>query len=518
MTLAGTHGISVIGVDGHLVRIEASITHGTPGLHLVGLPDRSLSETRDRVRASILNSDLPWPQRHTTVSLTPAALAKTGSAFDLPIAAALLAATGAVPAIDEHTVFYGELSLDGRVRSVPGVLPAVRAAAAAGFTTAVIPAANAAEGLLVPGITAVAVDRLTAVVSHLCGAAPQAARPFFDPSQWPRHRPSTWPRSAGELANLVIPRLAVRAVEVAAAGGHHLWLRGPIESAATQLAEALPRLLPPLTEQQSLEVTSIYSLVGVPDAEEPLITRAPFQAPQHTVNTAGLIGHPFLHKVVPGAVSLAHHGVLLLEEAPEFSPHVLDALRGPLERGEIEFHTSDGPVRLPAACQIAMTSGPCSCHRRRCTCSSSSSARNLHHRLPHSLLRRIDVIADLPDAGVVTDAPELCEATDVIAARVQAARRRAAARLSGHPWISNHQVPGSALTRSLAATPDGLQLIRDAQQAGQITARDTAPILRVAWTIADLDGADRPGTRQVTDALQLRQVTAAHDAQKGPTL
>lgn len=358
MTVARTHAIALVGIDGHLVDVEACVTHGVPGLHLIGLPDTCVAETRDRVRAAIINSALPWPGRHLTVSLAPAALPKRGSVFDLAIATAALAADGVLPQdACGRTVLLGELGLDGRIRPVHGVLPAVLAAAARGIATVIVPAGNLAEARLVSGITAVGVTSLSDAVACLRGEPPTDPEP-----QSSAPLPRRAPREGGrvDLADVVLPASVRRALEIAAAGGHHLDLIGRPGSGKVLAADLLAGLLPPLTDQQSLEVTAIYSAAGALNLHDPLITRPSVHAPHHTCSRAALLGGGRVAR--PGAVSLAHRGVLLLDDAPEFSSSFLEVLRQPLARRQVEIVNSSGSaVCFPAALQLVLASVPCRC-------------------------------------------------------------------------------------------------------------------------------------------------------------
>ncbi|MCD0448408.1 ATP-binding protein [Actinocorallia sp. API 0066] len=331
MTLARTRSTGLVGVRGYLVDVEAAITSGTPGLHLVGLPDTALSEARDRVRAAIMHSGEEWPVRHVTVALGPAGLPKSGASFDVAIAVAILAAAGVLPAsVCAEPVMIGELGLDGGVRPVPGVLPAVLGAAEAGVRTVVVPRANRPEAELVPGIKVVAVGTLRALLCELRGEPPPLEpEPDDEPPRPPLPgEPSRGRRGALDLADVRGQAEARRALEISAAGGHHLFLAGPPGCGKTMLAERLPGLLPPLDRQTALEATAIHSVAGTLPPGQPLIDRAPFHAPHHSASRSAIVGGGSGRRVRPGAVSLAHGGVLFVDDPRDQVLHTVGVLQG----------------------------------------------------------------------------------------------------------------------------------------------------------------------------------------------
>ena len=515
MPLARTHGVALIGVDGHLVEVEADLGVGVPSYSLVGLPDASLAESRDRVRAAMLNSGQDWPStKRVTVNLSPASLPKRGSSFDLCIAAAILSAQGVVPPhVFDGAVLLGELGLDGRVRPVRGVLPAVAAAVRAGVDAAVVPAANAAEAALVPGVRVTGVRTLAGLVARARGEElPEAERaldPVPDPEEAadPAHQP--------DLADVLGQATARYLVEVAAAGGHHLLMTGPPGAGKTMLAERLPGLLPPLDPAAALEVTSVHSVAGsLADEAGPLVSRAPFQAPHHTASVAAVVGGGSSH-VRPGAASLAHRGVLFMDEAPEFSPAVLDALREPLESGEITVARLAARVRFPARFQLVLAANPCPCGLAAtapgadpaCRCTPMARLRYLG-RLSGPLLDRVDLRIEMLAAtrADLRGGAGSTESTAVVAGRVEAARERMAARLRDTPWRVNAEVPGHVMRR-LWRLP--WEVVGEAERLldrGVLTARGVDRVLRVAWTVADLAGRDRPDAGDVRVALDCRGV------------
>ncbi|MFD8809465.1 YifB family Mg chelatase-like AAA ATPase [Streptomyces sp. NPDC059597] len=526
MGFARTCSVALVGVEGVVVEVQADLEPGVAAFALVGLPDKSLTESRDRVRAAVANSGGEWPQKKLTVGLSPASVPKGGSGFDVAVACAILGAAERIdPRVLADIVMIGELGLDGRVRPVRGILPAVLAAAEAGYQQVVVPECAAAEAALVPGVSVLGVRTLRQLIAVLADEPVPDEEPDTegrpDPLLAGLRMPGTGAsaalHSAGaaqqdqghDLADVVGQTSARTALEVAAAGGHHLFLEGPPGAGKTMLAERLPAVLPRLSREESLEVTAVHSVAGLLPPGKPLVDVAPYCAPHHSATMQSLVGGgPGVAR--PGAVSLAHRGVLFLDEAPEFHSQTLDALRQPLESGHVVIARSAGVVRFPARFLMVLAANPCPCGRfsqRDSLCDCPPSAiRRYQSRLSGPLLDRVDlrVEVDPVTRAQLTGPGARGESTASVAERVGAARERAVARLAGSPWRTNSELPGRELRTRFHARPGAMDEAERGLERGVLTARGIDRVLRVAWTIADLAGHDRPTADDVRLALQLR--------------
>ena len=501
--LGRAQAIALSGLDGTTVAVEASVNPGIPGIEVVGLPDASVNESRKRIRAALSNLGVRLKAMRYTVSLAPGSVRKVGSGFDLAIAMAILGAEGVIdPARTAGTVFCGELGLDGRIVPVPGVLPTIVSGLRAGFTHFVVPAGCAAEARLVPGAEVLPVASVAQCAVRF-GATMDAppAQVVEDRAASHGQRPQVH-----DLAVVQGQDDARFALEIAAAGGHHLLMTGAPGAGKTLLAGCLPGILPPLGEQAAVEVLALASLAGTFSAHDvpPL---PPYETPHHRTTTAAMLGSSRPNSV--GVLSRAHHGVLFMDEAPEFSRDVLEALREPLESGWCRVSRSWGSVDLPSRFQLVMAANPCPCGaggagRSGCTC-TPHDRRRYRSRLSGPLLDRIDLRLDmLPVTPADVHARAQRESSEKVRTRVIEARRIQAERYAGVSWETNGQTPGGWLRGHFRFVAHETRLLDRGLETGALTMRGYDRVLRVATTIADLRGEQRPGADELGAALLLR--------------
>jgi magnesium chelatase family protein len=503
--LARVYSCAVVGLDGVIVEVEADTRQGLPKTVVVGLPDAAVQESKERVQSAIKNSGLTFPRKHVTVNLAPASVRKAGPVYDLPIALGILLATGQIPMQSlEGALVLGELSLDGAVRHVRGVLPMAALAREQGIHRLFVPAADAAEAALIPGLEILPVSSLEMLYKHLIDQ--DQIRPYIsEPTEV-----VTYQEIYTDLGEIKGQEQVKRALEVASAGSHNMLMVGPPGAGKTLLARAMPGILPMLSVDEALDVTRIYSVSDQLPESRPLIRARPFRAPHHTISNAGLVGGGNLPQ--PGEISMAHMGVLFLDEMVEFAPRVLEVLRQPLEDKIVTISRAQGSMTFPANFQLIGAMNPCPCGYygdtiRACTCSSATITR-YQKRLSGPLLDRIDIHVEVPRVDYEKLSNDrLGESSEKVRARVEAAREVQRQRFGTGRVRYNANMGVADVRKHCVLTEEGRSLIKSATTQMQLTARAYHRVLKLARTIADLAGAEHISPTHLAEALQYRART-----------
>lgn len=497
--VVSVRSLGLNGIAGYEVGAECFLSGGLPAFDIVGLPDAAVREARERVRAAVKNCGVKFPVSRITVNLAPANQKKAGTVYDLPIFIGILAAAEELKKIPADAAFLGELSLTGAVRGVSGVLPMALAAKEAGIATLFVPAENAAEATLAGGLTVYGVADVGALVAHLRGEMPLSPAQSWSPDEKAEDLP--------DLRDVMGQENVKRALEIAAAGGHNLLLIGSPGSGKSMLAKRLPSILPDMTRREALAVSGIWSVAGLTDPKHPLLLRRPFRSPHHTASAVALSGGgPYLR---PGEMSLAHNGVLFLDELPEFHRDVLEAMRQPLEDGEVTVSRAGGTLRLPARFQLICAMNPCRCGWRghpsgRCTCSDRDVERYVE-KISGPLLDRIDLHVNVPSVEYeALRRKHTAEDSAAVRQRVETARKLQLARFRGGDISCNAQMPPAMLADTCSLDAAGDALMKSAFERMGLTARSHDRVLRVARTIADLEGAERIEAPHLAEAIQYR--------------
>ena len=507
--IARVQSYALSGLEGVCVTVEADISRGVPSYEMVGLPDAAVKESKERVRSAVKNSALEFPAHKITVNLAPAYVKKEGSSFDLPVAISLLLGYGTLQANVEGMIFLGELALNGDLRPVSGILPSIISARDKGFTTFVIPKENEKEASFIHGVTVYAARTLKEVVNHLSGLAPLAPVPAGSFA-----RAGEGKKTSYDLSFVKGQAIAKRALEVAVAGGHNVLFVGPPGSGKTMLARCLPSVMPDMSFDEALEITKIHSVAGTL-GEEGIVTERPFRTPHHTATTVSLCGGGN-KSVHPGEISLAHGGVLFLDELPEYKRSALEALRQPLEDGVITISRSGGTVTYPASFMLCASMNPCPCghygsKKRRCSC-TPNDIRRYKARISGPLLDRIDIQVEVDGVdydALISDAREESSAT--VKARADGARKIQRARFDGSDIVNNSEMGEKEMRAYCRLDEECESVLKEAFEQLHLSARARSRILKVARTIADLDMSENIKPDHLYEAISYRTYGAETD-------